>query len=76
MSRWINTYSFTIKKTASYYVTHIMVAAMVAYTVTSDLVTAVTLSSLVPTVQAVVYFFLERLWQTIAFTQNRAAIQA
>ena len=76
MSRWINTYSFTIKKTASYYVTHIMVAAMVAYTVTSDLVTAVTLSSLEPTVQAAVYFFLERLWQSIAFTQNRAAIQA
>jgi uncharacterized membrane protein len=76
MSRWINTYSFTIKKTASYYVTHIMVAAMVAYTVTGDLVTAVTLSSLEPTVQAVVYFFLERLWQSIAFTQNRAAIQA
>ena len=76
MSRWINTYSFAIKKTASYYVTHIMVAAMVAYTVTGDLVTAVTLSSLEPTVQAVVYFFLERLWQSIAFTQNRAAIQA
>ena len=76
MSRWINTYSFTIKKTASYYVTPIMVAAMVAYTVTGDLVTAVTLSSLEPTVQAVVYFFLERLWQSIAFTQNRAAIQA
>jgi uncharacterized membrane protein len=76
MSRWINTYSFTIKKTASYFVTHIMVAAMVAYTVTGDLVTAVTLSSLEPTVQAVVYFFLERLWQSIAFTQNRAAIQA
>ena len=76
MSRWINTYSFTIKKTASYYVTQIMVAAMVAYTVTSDLVTAVTLSSLEPTVQAVVYFFLERLWQSIAFTQNRSAIQA
>ena len=31
MSRWINTYSFTIKKTASYFVTQIMVAAMVAY---------------------------------------------
>ena len=76
MSRCINTYSFTIKKTASYYVTHIMVAAMVAYTVTGDLVTAVTLSSLEPTVQAVVFFFLERLWQSIAFTQNRAAIQA
>ena len=29
MSRWINTYSFAIKKTASYYVTQIMVAAMV-----------------------------------------------
>jgi uncharacterized membrane protein len=34
-----------------------MVAAMVAYTVTGDLVTAVTMSLLEPTVQAVVYFF-------------------
>jgi uncharacterized membrane protein len=50
MSRWINTYSFTIKITASYYVTHIMVVAMVAYTVTGDLITAVTLSLLEPTV--------------------------
>ena len=46
MSRWINTYSFTIKKTASYYVTHITVAAMVTHSVTSDLITAVTLSLL------------------------------
>ena len=76
MSRWINTYSFTIKKTTSYYVTHITVAAMVAYSVTGDLITAVTLSLLEPTVQAAVYFFHERLWQSIALTQNHAASQA
>jgi uncharacterized membrane protein len=71
MSRWINTHSFTIKKTASYYVTHISVAAMVAYAVTGDFVAAVTLSLLEPTVQAFVYFFHERLWQSIAIKQMK-----
>jgi uncharacterized membrane protein len=66
MSRWINTHSFTIKKTASYYVTHITVAAMVAYLLTGDFIVAITLSLLEPTVQAFVYFFHERLWQAIA----------
>lgn len=50
MSRWINTCSFTIKKTAFYYVIHITVAAMVAYSVTDDLITDVTLCLLEPTV--------------------------
>jgi uncharacterized membrane protein len=66
MSRWINTNSFTIKKTASYYVTHIMVAAMVAYALTGDFLVAITLSLLEPTVQAFVYFFHERMWQSAA----------
>ncbi len=76
MSRWINTHAFTIKKTASYYVTHITVAAMVAYAVTGDLLAAVTLSLLEPTVQAVVYFFHERLWQSIAVARRPGFRQA
>ncbi len=70
MSRWINTHAFTIKKTASYYFTHITVAAIVAYGVTGDFVAAITLSLLEPTVQAFVYFFHERLWQSIAHANN------
>jgi uncharacterized membrane protein len=62
MSKFINTHSFTLKKTASYYFTHITVAAAVAYTVTGDWRASVALSVLEPTVQAVVYFFHERVW--------------
>jgi len=40
MSRWINTYSFSIKKNVLYYVTH------------------------------------NTVWQSIAFTQNHAAVHA
>lgn len=54
---------FFIKKTASYYVLHISVAALVAYAVTGDLVAAITLSLLEPTVQAIVFFFHEKAWQ-------------
>ncbi len=70
MSRWIQPHAFTIKKTASYYVTHITVAAMVAYAVTGNLLASVTLSLLEPTVQAVVYFFHERAWQSVAFRRS------
>jgi uncharacterized membrane protein len=64
MSRWIRANQFTFKKTGSYYVTHITVAAMVAYAVTGNLAAALTLSFLEPTVQAVVYFFHERAWSS------------
>lgn len=53
----------TLKKTASYYLLHITVAAMVAYAVTGDLVMAFTLSLLEPTVQAFAFFFHEKAWQ-------------
>ncbi len=53
----------TLKKTASYYVVHITVAAMVAYAVTGDLLVSLTLSLLEPTVQAVAFFFHEKAWQ-------------
>jgi uncharacterized membrane protein len=53
----------TLKKTASYYVMHIVVAAAVAYAVTGSLVMAVTLSFIEPTVQAFAFFTHEKLWQ-------------
>ena len=49
-------------KTISYYVMHIIVASTVAYLVTGSLITAVTLSLLEPTVQAIAYFFHEKAW--------------
>lgn len=52
----------TLKKTASYYLVHITVAAAVAYAVTGDLVMAFTLSLLEPTVQAFAFFLHEKAW--------------
>ena len=43
----------TLIKTSCYYVIHVLVAAGVAYAVTGDLMAALTLSLLEPTVQAV-----------------------
>lgn len=53
----------TLLKTASYYVIHVTVAAAVAYAVTRNLWAALTLSLLEPTVQAVAFFFHEKLWE-------------
>lgn len=50
-------------KTGSYYCLHIMVAALVAYAVTGNLVASLTLSLLEPTVQAFAYFFHEKAWE-------------
>lgn len=55
-----------LKKTASYYVMHIVVAVSVAYAVTGDLMLSVTLSLLEPTVQAVAFFFHEKAWDRAA----------
>ena len=52
----------TLKKTASYYLMHITVAAAVGYAVTGDVWLALTLSLLEPTVQAVAFFFHEKAW--------------
>lgn len=65
MSAWIRANQLTVKKTGSYYVTHITVAASVAYVVTGDLIASFTLSLLEPTVQACVYFFHERVWLSV-----------
>jgi len=72
MTRFIRSNAFTLKKTASYYVTHMTVAAAVAYAVTGSWVAAVTLSLLEPTVQTIVYFFHERIWSRYERKQTRA----
>ena len=53
----------TLSKTASSYVIHITVAALVAYAVTGNLIASLTLSLLEPTVQAFAFFFHEKAWQ-------------
>jgi uncharacterized membrane protein len=53
----------TLEKTASYYLVHVTVAALVAYAVTGNFVLALTLSLLEPTVQAFAFFFHEKAWQ-------------
>jgi uncharacterized membrane protein len=53
----------TLKKTASYYVMHITVAAAVGFAVTGSLWMALTLSLVEPTVQAVAFFFHEKAWE-------------
>lgn len=50
------------KKTLSYYIMHITVAMLVAYVITGNLWMAVTLSLVEPTVQAVAFFFHEKIW--------------
>ena len=49
-------------KTSSYYAVHLIIAAGVAYAVTGDLMAALTLSLLEPTVQMVFFYFHEKLW--------------
>lgn len=70
IQHFISTNRHTLKKTFSYYVMHITVAAAVAFMVTGNVWMALTLSMLEPSVQAVAFFFHERAWarkeQTIA----------
>ncbi|MDB5944622.1 MAG: hypothetical protein JWQ13_4188 [Ramlibacter sp.] len=64
----------TLKKTASYYVVHVIVASLVAYAVTGNLMIAITLSLLEPTVQAVAFFCHEKVWERLG--KRRAAAEA
>lgn len=52
----------TLKKTVSYYFMHISVAMLVGYFVTGSLWMAITLSLLEPTIQAIAFFFHEKVW--------------
>ncbi|MDO4236727.1 DUF2061 domain-containing protein [Pseudomonas sp.] len=71
MTRFLNHHRHTLYKTASYYVMHMAVAALVAYAVTGNVWMALTLSLLEPTVQAVAFFFHEKAWARA----DRAALQ-
>lgn len=64
----------TLQKTATYYVMHITVAALVGYAVTGNLWMALTLSLVEPTVQAVAFFFHEKAWERLG--RKRAAAPA
>ena len=66
----------TLSKTASYYVIHVTVAAMVAYAVTGNLIASLTLSLLEPTVQAVAFFFHEKAWQRWNVRKQAASNEA
>ncbi|MFO6420441.1 DUF2061 domain-containing protein [Hylemonella sp. W303a] len=72
MTRFARANLPVLKKTASYYVMHIVVAAGVAYAVTGNLLMAFTLSLLEPTVQAVAFFFHEKAWERRLRRQNDA----
>ena len=66
MADFARAHSHTLKKTGSYYLMHITVAALVAYAVTGNLWMALTLSLVEPTVQAVAFFFHEKAWERMS----------
>ena len=51
------------KKTFSYYIMHITIAMLVGYFVTGNIWMALTLSLLEPTIQAIAFFFHEKIWE-------------
>ena len=55
----------TLKKTLSYYIMHITVAALVAFMVTGNVWMALTLSLIEPSVQAFAFFFHELVWNKV-----------
>ena len=64
------------KKTLSYYIMHITVAMLVGYLVTGSLAMAIALSLLEPTVQAVAFFFHEKVWEAKSEQSNNEEITA
>lgn len=63
----------TLRKTFSYYIMHITVAMLVAYVITGNLWMAVTLSLVEPTVQAIAFFFHEKVWNKKDLAAQQAA---
>jgi len=62
IQRFVDNNQRMFKKTFSYYIMHITVAMIVGYLVTGSLTMAIALSLLEPTVQAVAFFFHEKIW--------------
>lgn len=63
IQRFVDNNQRMFKKTFSYYIMHITVAMLVGYFVTGSLTMAIALSLLEPTVQAVAFFFHEKIWE-------------
>ena len=71
IQNFVNNNQRMFKKTLSYYIMHISIAMMVGYFVTGSVWMAITLSLLEPTVQAVAYFFHERIWEKKSANKNK-----
>ncbi|WP_445114910.1 DUF2061 domain-containing protein [Acinetobacter sp. WZC-1] len=79
LQRFFNNNQRTLKKTFSYYIMHITVAMLVAYAVTGNFWMAITLSLIEPTVQAIAFFFHEKVWnrtESGAQPMNQAVIHS
>lgn len=72
MAAMVRNHLPTLKKTGSYYVVHVVVASLVAYAVTGNLMVAITLSLLEPTVQAVAFFLHEKAWDRFGAARQSA----
>ncbi|WP_180159215.1 DUF2061 domain-containing protein [Acinetobacter sp. YH12047] len=70
IQRFVDKNQRMFKKTFSYYIMHITVAMLVGYFVTGSLTMAIALSLLEPTVQAVAFFFHEKIWETESQQQD------
>lgn len=66
----------TLVKTLSYYAVHLAVAAGVAFAVTGDLLVALTLSLLEPTVQMFFFFLHEKVWEKKGQRSMRSTVIA
>ena len=73
--RLIDHHQASLRKTASYYLVHIVVAAAVAYAVTGSLHAALALSLLEPTVQAVAFFFHDKAWERAGALRARTLVK-
>lgn len=70
IQRFVDNNQRMFKKTFSYYIMHITVALLVGYFVTGSLTMAIALSLLEPTVQAVAFFFHEKIWEAKSQQQD------
>lgn len=70
IQRFVDNNQRMFKKTFSYYIMHITVAMLVGYFVTGNLTMAIALSLLEPTVQAVAFFFHEKIWEAKSQQQD------
>lgn len=70
IQRFVDNNQRMFKKTFSYYIMHITVAMLVGYFVTGSLTMAIALSLLEPTVQAVAFFFHEKIWEAESQQQD------